>query len=215
MIEINNLSLKYTKEIYALNNISLKVNDKETVFIVGEDSSGKTTLLRILAKLENDYEGDIYIKNIDLKKIDFSCDLSIGYLPNTSVFLENKSVFDNMMYALRIRDTKSSQFDAQNKIDKILTDLKIMDLRDKQPKILSNYNRYLVSLARLLLRDEELVLIDNFMDGLKKEEQDDFLALIKEYFIDKNVTLLIASNSEDFAKRLNARVYKLSYGTLV
>ena len=52
MLSIKNLYLKYTKEYYALNDINLDVAVGESVALVGEQNSGKTSLLRVIAKLE-------------------------------------------------------------------------------------------------------------------------------------------------------------------
>ena len=53
MLSVKNLNLKYTKEFYALEDVSLEIDDGESVAFVGEAESGKTTLLRVLAKLED------------------------------------------------------------------------------------------------------------------------------------------------------------------
>lgn len=95
MLSIKNLYLKYTKEFYALEDINLDVAPGESVAFVGEQNSGKTTLLRVIAKLEDYDSGEVYINKIPLKKIDFKTDISVGYVPYCPVFLENKTVYEN------------------------------------------------------------------------------------------------------------------------
>ena len=87
MLSIKNLCLKYTREYYALKDINLDVAVGETVALVGEQNSGKTSLLRVIAKLENYDSGEIYINKIPLKKIDFKTDINLGYVPYCPVFL--------------------------------------------------------------------------------------------------------------------------------
>ena len=91
MLSIKNLNLKYTKEFYALEDVTLDVEEGESVALIGEQNSGKTTLLRVLAKLEDFDSGEVYINHIPLKKVDFKTDLSVGYVPYCPVFLENKT----------------------------------------------------------------------------------------------------------------------------
>ena len=93
MLNVKNLSLKYSKEFAALDNVSFDVEDGETVALVGADESGKTSFLRILAKVEEPTKGAIYINDRNLKKINYRTDLSAGYVPATPVFLENKTGF--------------------------------------------------------------------------------------------------------------------------
>ena len=87
MVEVKNLFLKYTREYYALYDVNMKIEDGESVAFVGEDESGKTSLLRIFAKLEKMSKGEVYIKDIQLEKMDYRTYISAGYIPATPVFL--------------------------------------------------------------------------------------------------------------------------------
>ena len=71
MVEIKNLFLKYTREYYALYDINLNIEDGEAVSFVGEDESGKTSLLRIIATLEKPPKGQVYIREFPLEKLNF------------------------------------------------------------------------------------------------------------------------------------------------
>ena len=93
MILVKNLCLKFTKEFFALYDINLEIKKGESVALIGEEHSGKTTFLRVLGKLEKDFSGEVYIKGMPVKKIDFSVDVSMGYIPATPVFFENKTVY--------------------------------------------------------------------------------------------------------------------------
>ena len=81
MLRIKNLYLRYTREFYALYNINLEIADNERVAFVGEDESGKTSLLRIISKLEKLTKGEVYIRDIPIEKLDYKTDLSAGYIP--------------------------------------------------------------------------------------------------------------------------------------
>ena len=70
MLRIKNLYLRYTREFYALYNINLEIADNERVAFVGEDESGKTSLLRIISKLEKLTKGEVYIRDIPIEKLD-------------------------------------------------------------------------------------------------------------------------------------------------
>ena len=66
MLRVKNLYLRYTREFYALYNINMEIADNERVAFVGEDESGKTSLLRIFSKLEKLTKGEVFIKDIPL-----------------------------------------------------------------------------------------------------------------------------------------------------
>ena len=90
MISVKNVCLKFTKEFYALYDVSFDIQKGESVALLGGEDSGKTSMLRVLCKLEDINSGEIYIKGIPLKKLDFKNDISMGYFPQTPVFMERK-----------------------------------------------------------------------------------------------------------------------------
>ena len=100
MLKINNLYLRYTREFYALYDINIDIADNEKVAFIGQDESGKTSLLRIIAKLEKLTKGELFIRDIPIDKLDYKTDISAGYIPATPVFLEKKSVYENFKYIL-------------------------------------------------------------------------------------------------------------------
>ena len=88
MIEVKNLYLKYIREYYALYNINLKIEDGDVVGFVGEQHSGRTTLLRVIAGLEQYDSGEVFINDRELKSLSFKTDASLGYVPENPVFFE-------------------------------------------------------------------------------------------------------------------------------
>ena len=120
MLRIKNLYLRYTREFYALYNINLEIADNERVAFVGEDESGKTSLLRIISKLEKLTKGEVYIRDIPIEKLDYKTDLSAGYIPATPVFLEKKTVYENFKYALKNWGYDDGEIESKiNKVNKI------------------------------------------------------------------------------------------------
>ena len=113
MLSIKHLFLRYTREFYALYDINMEVSDGEKVALVGAEDSGKTSLLRIISKLEEPTKGEVYLKDRPLKKINFRFDISAGYVPATPVFLENKTVYENLKYILSERKVPPMEIEAK------------------------------------------------------------------------------------------------------
>ena len=213
MIEIKNLYLKYIREYYALYDINLKVANGESVGLIGDEGSGKTTLLRVLAKLEKYDKGEIYLKEINLKKIDFKNDVNLGYISLKPVFLENKNIYENLKYVLKERKYKDKEI--EEKVNNALIEFNIEKLRNLKPSELSAYQKYIVSLVRLSLRPLNVVLIDNIFEDLTSEEISNILDLVKKLFIEKSVTTLIASSKEELLKDICSRFVHFEYGCVV
>ena len=213
MIEIKNLYLKYIREYYALCDINLKVQKGEGLALIGDEGSGKTTLLRVLAKLEKYDRGEIYLKEINLKKIDFKNDVNLGYVPLKPVFLENKTVYENLKYVLQERKVKET--DIENLVDNALIEYNLERYREQKVENLSTYEKYVISFVRLSLRPLDIVLIDNIFESLSQEETDYIVQLIKKLFISKKVTTLVAASDEKILKGTCKKVIYFSYGTIV
>ena len=213
MILVKNLYLKYIREYFALYDISLEIEDGEKVALVGEEHSGKTSLLRILAKVEKPSKGEVYIKDIPLKKVNFKYDVSAGYLPASPVFFDKKTVYENFKYILKYQ--KLNEADIENKINDALINFNIETLKDTKIKELTLFEKYLISIARLSFRNLELVMIDNIFDGLNEEEKGKIVAIIKEKFSDKKTTLIVATTDEKIAKELANRSIYFSNGSII
>lgn len=214
MISIKNLYLSFTKEFDALHNINLEVDDGEKVAFVGETDSGKTMLLRVIAKLEKYKKGEIYIKNINLNKISFKQDVQVGFIPKSFVFFNRKSVRENLEYILKIR-----KFDSATINLKILIALRTFDIENLQNvkiKDLSPYQKILVELARITLRKIDLFLIDDICSGLDHDETEKILEKLKE-LIDTNQksTFVFAFTKKEYAEKLGLKIIKLKDGKIV
>ena len=213
MISFSNVFVKYTKEFYALSNINFEADKGEVVALIGPKDSGKTCMLRLLAGLEKQDRGEVYIKNIPLDKVDYSVDVSVGYIPYKASFLDKKSVYDNLKYTLEVRKTDKSLL--EEKINQAIIDFKLESIAQEKVYKLSLYEKYLVSVARLSFRNQlDLVLIDNIFEELSPNETKELIKLFKKYFAKSNTLLVIATSDEQIANSIATKKVFLKYGTI-
>lgn len=213
MIEIKNLYHRYIREYYALYDINLNIKAGEKVALVGTENSGKTSLIRILAKLEKFSAGEIYINEINIKKINYKNDVSVGYIPVHPIFFNKKSVYYNLKYILKSRKVD------KDKIDKIIDDtlkkFNLTEIKDKNINQLSLYEKYALSMARLSMRKLSLVLIDNIFESLSIEETQKLTSIINKYFGDEETTLIIATSNNHIASNTAQRKIYFKLGSVV
>lgn len=212
MIEIKNLYLKFIREYYALYDVNMIINDGEVVAFVGKEHSGKTTLLRVIAGLEKFDKGEVYINNRELETVDFSIDVNLGYVPQNPVFLENKSVYENLRYVLLQR--KATKNDIEEKINKALIDFNIEKYRNIKIKDLDLYEKYLISFVRLTLRKLDYLLVDNIFEKLSTDEAGAFVQLIKDLFINKKTTTILVGNTCEQFKDVCDKCFEFDYGSV-
>lgn len=212
MLSIKNLSLKFTKEYYALQNINLEVEPGESVALVGENNSGKTTLLRVIAKLEDFDRGEIYINKIPIKKIDFKTDLNVGYVPYCPVFLENKTVYENFKYILNKKGVKPAE--AEKMINNAIIDFSLEKIRDEKIKNIRKEDKYVLSLIRLSFRNLDLLLVDNIFDDISEVYQEAILSLIKKLKT-SDTTLILACTRPEIGEKVCKRKVFFEHGKIL
>ncbi len=212
MLQVKNLFLKYTREYFALYDINIDVEQGESVALVGEDESGKTSLLRVLAKLEKPSKGNVYIKDIPLKKLNYKTDISAGYVPAKPAFFEKKTVYENFKYILKERGLSASEI--ENKINKVLIEYSIENLKDKKVGDLSLEEQYVLSFIRLSFRELELLMVDNIFDNISEETKEVVLSLIKQLKT-KNTTLIVATTKSEIASKVCKRKIFFKNGSIV
>jgi len=209
MLSIKNLNLKYAKEFYALENINIDVEAGESVAFIGESHSGKTSLLRVIAKLEEFDSGEVYINKIPLKKVDFKTDISVGYVPYCPVFLENKTVYENFRYILAKKGYKPAE--AEKMINNAIIDFSLERIRDEKIKNIRKEDKYVLSLIRLAFRKLDLLLVDNIFDEISEVYVDAVVSLIKK-LKDSDTTLIVACTRPEIAEKLCKRKIHFDHG---
>ena len=212
MLSINHLFLKYTREFYALYDINLQVADGEKVAFVGADNSGKTSLLRVISKLEKPTKGEIYLHDRPLKKVNFKNDISAGYVPASPVFLENKTVYENFKYILNERKVPPSKI--ENKIKDTVIEFSIEKIKDEKISNLSVEEKYILSLIRLSFRKLDFLMIDNIFENLS----DFYIEIIEEILqklVQPSTTLIVATTDEKLADRFCKRKIYFKNGSIV
>lgn len=212
MIRIKDMFLRYTREFYALYNINMLIEDGESVAFVGQDESGKTSLLRILAKLEKVTKGEVYIKDIPIEKLSYKDDVSAGYVPAKPVFLEKKSVYENFRYILK--NWGYEEREIESKINDCIIEYSLEKIKDTLVKDLSREEQYILSLIRLTFRDLDLLMVDNIFDGMSDATLEVVLGLIRT-LQKKKTTLVVATTQDWIASRLCKRKIYFKHGSIV
>ena len=212
MIEVKNVFLDYVKEYHTLNDISLSVADGETVVLLGEKDSGKSSLIRVIAGIEPVTKGEVYIKGININKLNYKTDVNMGYISSKGNFFENKTVKYNLEYVLKIRKQMKEKIDSN--VNAALLKYDFKHLQDTKVKELNKFDRIKIAIARLSLRKLELVIVDNIFEDFSALEAKKLAELLKDLIEMNNCTAIIATSKESLLKVLDGRVIKLKYGSL-
>jgi cell division transport system ATP-binding protein len=215
MIKFFNVSVSFFQEKKALDNVNLKIDKGELVYITGPSGAGKSTLLRLIYADLVPTKGIVLVANKDISNITKN---SISYLRrNIGVIfqdfklLEEKSVFENIFMTLEIFYMNKNEVD--NKIFSVLKRLGIYSRRDTIVKKLSGGEKQRVAIARALINEPSIILADEPTGNLDLERSYDIMQLLQN-IAKHGSTVLIATHDTNLINRFKARVVKLTNGKI-
>jgi putative ABC transport system ATP-binding protein len=218
MIEIKNLNKIYLKGkknmVHALNNINLKIDDRETVAIIGESGAGKSTLLHIMSCIDN-FDGEYYLDNIDINKLSESKksklrSSKIGIVLQDFALIDDFTVFENVMTPLyfnkKIKDKKSSVMRALKKTG-------IASLKAKKVSQLSGGQKQRVAISRALVTNPEYIFADEPTGSLDSKTSEEIVKMLFE-LNSNGITIVIVTHNLEIANKCQ-RVIEIKDGNII
>lgn len=211
-LEIVDMHFSYKQENEVLSNLSLKVQDKEFVSVIGDSGAGKTTLFRAINGLEKINEGyirlDGYLQSAAFFHIPAE-KRSIGTIFQDYALFPHLNVEKNIKYAL-----KSSNFDKKF-YQNILDLLRVEELLDRYIDELSGGQKQRIALARSLVRKPKLLLMDEPFSNLDRNLRVQIRRELKQIFTEIGSTVLLITHDSEEALSLSDKVGFLYAGEII
>ena len=202
MIELKNISFQYDKETVVLNDFNLAVKKGEIIAIKGRSGQGKSTILRIIAGLENPITGEILFDGEKINNIPTS-KRHVGYVFQNHALFPHLTVRKNIEFGIRHEsDRKEHVLDIAKKVE-------IEELLDRYPHEISGGQRQRVAIARSVITKPKVLLLDEPFTALDEELKDtirkDILRILQKF----NITTILVTHDIEDAVALQARVVLL------
>lgn len=178
------------------DDFSIDIKDQEINCIVGKSGVGKTTLLDILARLDEDYKGNIIGNGASDISYIFQEDRLIPYL----TVKENIELFIYNYY---------NQDEGAKKMKSVFKLLHIEDTEDIYPLKLSGGMRQRVNIARALIKPASLILMDEPFKSLDYKTKYSIMSEIKDIFIKEKKTVIFVTHDVDEAIYMGKRIIVL------
>lgn len=208
MEEAPNL-LKTDKGVVAVQELNLKIEDKEFIVLVGPSGCGKSTTLRMIAGLEEITEGELYIGDQHVNDIPPK-DRDIAMVFQNYALYPHMTVYDNMAFALKLRKTPKKEIDRM--VREAAEILDIMEYLNRKPKALSGGQRQRVAIGRAIVRKPQVFLMDEPLSNLDAKLRNQMRAELIKLHKRINTTFIYVTHDQTEAMTLGDRIVIMKDG---
>lgn len=217
MIEFRDVTKIYgSNDTHALENVNIKIEDGEFVFIVGSSGAGKSTFLKLIMHEEKPTSGEVIVNGYASTKMKKR---QVPYYRRTMgiVFqdfriIPKMSVYDNVAFAMRVIGTKEK--DIRKRVPYILQLVGLSQKARSMPNELSGGEQQRVSLARALVNNPDLIIADEPTGNVDPEMSHEIVELLTK--INNNgTTVVMVTHEHDLVRTFQRRVIVIQKGKVV
>ena len=182
MIKLSNINYK-TKGIDVITDFNLSIPSNKTTCILGNKNSGKTTLMKILAKLNDEYTGEVLIDGNNIKNVK----TRISYVSSQMEEDVNLNIYEYLVFYMKINGINTG-FD--NEIDNLLNKSQMQIYKYTDWSLLSFEEKKIISIIRSIIVKPDIVFIDSIFAGLSEDNIKRIKKLLS--LIKNNTTIIMA-----------------------
>jgi multiple sugar transport system ATP-binding protein len=198
-------------DVVAVDNLDIKIDDKEFLVLVGPSGCGKSTALRCLAGLEDISEGKILIDDQVVNDV-APKDRDIAMVFQSYALYPHMSVYDNMAFGLKLRKTPKQEI--RRRVEDAAQILGIQDLLERKPRQLSGGQRQRVAVGRAIVREPKVFLFDEPLSNLDAKLRVETRANISKLHQQLQTTFIYVTHDQVEAMTMASRIAVLTSGIL-
>lgn len=217
MIRFEKVYKQYEKkDKYALEDVNLYIQKGEFVFLVGSSGAGKSTFIRLLLREQQLTEGKLTINNMDVSGLTQRTipkfRRNIGVVFQDFKLLPNKTVYENVAYALEI--TQHSKKEVRRKVPVALSLVGLSHKAKSYPSQLSGGEQQRVGIARAIINNPLLLIADEPTGNLDPHNADEIMRLLLD-INRRGTTVIVATHAKEIVDKLQKRVITLEEGRIL
>jgi multiple sugar transport system ATP-binding protein len=211
-INVESVTKTFPNGYRAVRELDLEVQDGEFMVLVGASGCGKTTLLRLIAGLEEATEGRILIGDKDVtERPPRQRDVAMVF--QSYALYPHMSVRQNLGYGLKVRRVRKDE--ARRRIEEVASLLGLSELLDRRPAELSGGQRQRVAMGRAIVREPKAFLMDEPLSNLDAKLRVGMRASLSELHARLGVTTVYVTHDQVEAMTLGQRVAVMRDGRIL
>lgn len=209
VLKLKGLKKVYEKNVVAVEDFNLNIEDKEFIVFVGPSGCGKSTTLRMIAGLEDISEGEFYINDKLVNNV-APKDRNIAMVFQSYALYPHLTVYENMAFGLRLRKVNKDIID--EKVKEAAKILEIDNYLDRKPKALSGGQRQRVALGRAIVRDADVFLMDEPLSNLDAKLRVQMRSQIIQLHKNIGATTIYVTHDQTEAMTMASRIVVMKDG---
>ena len=217
MITLEKVNKVYSNGLHAVKDVSLKVNKGDIFGIIGLSGAGKSSLIRLINRLEEPTSGKIFINGENVlefnKKQLLERRKKIGMIFQHFNLLSSRTVEENVAFALEIANWNKNEI--KERVTMLLDIVGLSDKAKYYPSQLSGGQKQRVSIARALANNPDILLSDEATSALDPKTTKSILELIKKIQQKFSLTVVMITHQMEVVKEVCNRVAIMSDGRIV
>ena len=215
MITFKQVSKRYTGGFEALSQVNFSLAKGEMVFLTGHSGAGKSTFLRLAARLEQPSSGQIVINGVTLNNLTkrgvASYRSTIGIVTQTPQLLNDRTVFQNVALPLKLQGFSANLI--QERVEEALDKVQLLRYAKRYPESLSTGEQQRVGFARAIVHKPQLLLADEPTGNLDPVMSKDVMRIF-ENFNQDGISIIVATHDLALIATLRYRIMILQGGKL-
>ena len=216
MIEAHRVSKTYARGVYALRDLSLRIDKGDFVFLTGPSGAGKSTLLRLLLRRDVPTEGQLVVGGRNLADLTArqvqAYRRSVGFVFQDFKLLQKKTLLENVAFVPRVLGVGPSQ--QQRRTFQVLKWVGLQHRMTAYPMELSGGEQQRVAIARAIVNDPLIILADEPTGNLDPDLSLEIMNLFREINA-RGTTVVVATHDRELIRRVGRRSVTLDHGQIV
>ncbi len=210
-VEIKNIVKRYGDKL-AVDNISLKIEDREIFGLLGPNGAGKSTTIKMIMGLLNQNSGDITVKGMDVKKQSLETKKILGLVPQELAIYEDMTAKENVEFFGRLYGLRGKELN--EKVNEALEFTELVERKNEKPKKFSGGMKRRLNIACAIAHNPQIIIMDEPTVGIDPQTRNHILQSVKE-LNKRGITIIYTSHYMEEVETICDRVGIIDHGKLI